>query len=50
MLFAVLAVALLANTVAAAQPNRPKNVLLLYSFSERNFFDSADSLDAGVWV
>src|SRR5215469_6118080 len=48
MPFAVLAAALLANTVAAAQPNRPKNVLLLYSFSERNFFDSADSLEAAV--
>ena len=48
MPFAVLAAALLANPVAAAQPNRPKNVLLLYSFSERNFFDSADSLEAAV--
>lgn len=32
----------------AADNLTPKNVLLLYSFSERNFFDSADSLEATV--
>ena len=48
-LLAVLAVSIaLAHSALAADLPRPKNILLLYSFSERGVWDSVDSLESAV--